>query len=60
VHDIVHTREGTGWAMKVSTYEKTRLDPSFLRDRLRAAGLTLVHDEIAAGLHTVVARKATT
>ncbi|MCX6955828.1 MAG: class I SAM-dependent methyltransferase [Verrucomicrobia bacterium] len=57
VHDIVHVRDGAGWNMKVSVFEKIRLDPAFLRDRLRAAGLTLVHDEVTAGTHTVIARK---
>lgn len=57
VHDLVHTRDGATWTQQVSTYEKIRLDPAFLRDRLRAASLTLVHDEVTAGLHTVIARK---
>lgn len=57
VHDIVHTREGDGWKQKVSIFEKIRLDPAFVRDRLRAAGLMIVHDEAAGGAHTVVARK---
>jgi SAM-dependent methyltransferase len=58
VHDLVQVRTGTGWELKISTYEKIRLDPEFLRDRLRAAGLTLVHDELSAGLHTIIARKS--
>lgn len=57
VHDLVHTREGAGWNLKVSTFEKIRLEPALVRDRLRAAGLVLVHDEVVSGVHTVIAHK---
>lgn len=58
VHDILQIREAAGWKQTVSVYEKIRLDPAFVRDRLRAAGLAIMHEDLSAGVHTVVARKA--
>lgn len=40
VHDIVHERgDDGGWRMRVSSYEKLRLDPAWVEAALRRAGL---------------------
>lgn len=57
VHDLLHTRTAEGWKLAVSTYEKVRLAPAFVREYLKSLGLTLVHDTLTAGLHTLIARK---
>ncbi len=60
VHDILHTRDATapGWKMSMSTYEKLRLAPALVRDLLLASGLTLVRDDLTAGLATFIAKRA--
>jgi SAM-dependent methyltransferase len=58
VHDLLHTRTAEGWKLAVSTYEKVRLAPDLVRECLRSLGLTLVHDNLLGGLHTVIARKS--
>ncbi len=57
VHDIVHSREAAGWRMAVSTYEKIRVAPAWVRAQLLAAGLQLIRDDLAAGLATFIARR---
>ena len=59
VHDLLHTRDSSAsdWSMTVSTFEKIRIAPTWLRAQLAAAGLTLIHDELTAGLATVIARR---
>lgn len=57
VHDIVHTRTPAGWSMAVSVYEKIRLAPTWVRDQLLDAGLTMVNFTTENGLVTLVARR---
>lgn len=58
VHDIVHTRAGDSWQTAVSTYDKIRLAPVWVRAQLATAGLVPVHDETKHGLVTLVARRS--
>lgn len=59
VHDILHLRDASTstWRQSISTYEKLRLSPAFVRAQLLAAGLTLTHNDLTAGLATFIARK---
>ena len=41
----------------VKDHYDTHLAPTWVRDRLLSAGLTLTHDTLAAGLATFIARK---
>lgn len=41
VHDLVNEREKTGWNLRVSTYPKLRIAPTWFADLLRANGLTV-------------------
>lgn len=59
VHDIVHTRDGTGWRTAISTYEKVRLAPAWVKTQLAAAGFTIIRDDLQAGLATFIARRPT-
>ncbi|WP_437708275.1 class I SAM-dependent methyltransferase [Sorangium sp. So ce448] len=56
VHDLVHTRgpEDGRWTLSASFYRKLRLAPDWVCDRLDAAGLRVIHREIARGLVTLV------
>lgn len=59
VHDLVHTRDPatSTWALAVSTLQKVRLSPAVVRAQLLSSGLTLVRDDLTAGLATFVVRK---
>lgn len=59
VHDLVHSRDPatSTWGLTVSTFQKVRLSPAVVRSQLLAEGLTLVRDDLTAGLATLVARK---
>jgi SAM-dependent methyltransferase len=62
IHDVLHSRDtaGPGWKMSLSAYEKVRLAPAFVRDQLLASRLTMIHDDLTAGLVTFIARKPLT
>ena len=47
VHDMVFTREASGWAVEKSAYTKRRLDPEKVSELLDQAGFqaTERHDE---------------
>jgi SAM-dependent methyltransferase len=58
VHDIVHTRTARGWVMTANSYPKLRLAPTWVRDRLAAAGLEVArHEPGPRGLWRTVARR---
>lgn len=45
VHDLLHSRQHDAWQLKTSSYPKLRLDPRWLADQCRTAGLDIQHDE---------------
>ena len=59
VHDLLHRRDEAGWSLSVSAYEKLRIAPAWLRERVTAAGLALDAEEQHAGFVTLSARRAT-
>lgn len=46
VHDVVHTRDGDAWQMRVGSYPKLRIAPTWLSERCQAAGLQVRHDDL--------------
>jgi len=58
VHDIVHERNGDAWRMEVSSYNKLRLDPEWVLNALRKAGMTPQASLGPRGMVQVVARVA--
>jgi hypothetical protein len=42
VHDLLHVREGVGWRLRKSAYDKLRLAPQWVERALHAAGFSRV------------------
>jgi hypothetical protein len=57
VHDLVHERTDSGWALRVSSYPKLRLDPARLAEGLRGAGLVVEQDRLPNGMSRIIARR---
>jgi heme oxygenase len=57
VHDLVHTRQHTGWSLNKSSYRKLRLGIDWLCHELAQAGLSVVSQESSGRLLAVVAVK---
>ena len=58
VSDILHERDGPQWKMSVSSYNKLRIMPEWLDDRLRRTGFAVTRDANASGMLRFVARPA--
>jgi len=56
VHDIVHERSGSTWNLKVSSYDKLRLEPGWVGKVIQDFGLEIVIDRAARGMVTIAAR----
>jgi hypothetical protein len=57
VHDLLHERRESGWAMSVSSYRKLRLSPTGVRADCAAAGLEIASVGVQNGLVTLVGRR---
>jgi SAM-dependent methyltransferase len=57
VHDLVYTREGTGWTLNKSSYPKLRLTAEVLSEQLAASGLLVDASGAAGRLSKITARK---
>jgi len=57
VTDILHQRDGSEWKMSASTYDKLRITPEWLDDRLRRSGFAVTRDINASGMLRFVAAK---
>ena len=58
VHDLVHTRSGSGWSQQASSYPKLRISPAWLTRSCREAGLEVRHDTAGpGGLRVLTATK---
>ncbi|HIF99305.1 MAG TPA: class I SAM-dependent methyltransferase [Myxococcales bacterium] len=58
VHDLVHERSPSGWALTVSSYEKLRLDPRWLTEIARESGLQIVLERTTRGLVTFAVKSS--
>jgi hypothetical protein len=57
VHDLLHERRGPSWDLRVGSYRKLRLDPRWVADRLRAAGLAVRELPRLRGMVTIVGQR---
>ncbi|OLZ74805.1 SAM-dependent methyltransferase [Streptomyces sp. IMTB 2501] len=58
VHDLIHTRTGATWELRVSAYPKLRISPAWLVECCGGLGLDVRHSaEGPRGLHVIVAVK---
>lgn len=57
VHDLIHTRNGSGWRLDKSCYRKLRLAPKDVTRTLEGLGFEIIFDGPAAGLWAISARK---
>jgi SAM-dependent methyltransferase len=57
VHDLVHTRQHTGWSLNKSSYRKLRLGIDWLGQELERAGLNVMSQDSSGRLLAVVAMK---
>jgi 2-polyprenyl-3-methyl-5-hydroxy-6-metoxy-1,4-benzoquinol methylase len=58
VHDVLHTLLDGGWQMRVSTYDKLRLDPQWLLRMAQDSGLESALGESPRGMVQLTARRA--
>jgi hypothetical protein len=57
VHDLLHQREGGSWRLHVGSYQKLRLSPAWVVDRLSALSLTVSCAQAAGGMIRIIAVK---
>lgn len=57
VHDLIYTREPTGWNLNKSCYRKLRLGSGWLADALGEAGFRVERRDVPGRLQRVVAAK---
>jgi SAM-dependent methyltransferase len=57
VHDLVYTRQATGWTLNASCYPKLRLPIAWLAEELATAGLIVASHGTAGRLQQILARK---
>lgn len=50
VTDLINERRNSGWEQKVSSYEKIRLDPVYLENALKRAGLNIGYRHTIEGM----------
>jgi SAM-dependent methyltransferase len=58
VHDLLHERSDGGWQLRVSSYAKLRLNPTWVAQHLETAGLSVERGASAGGMVRSVARRA--
>jgi SAM-dependent methyltransferase len=57
VHDLIHMRNGSEWALHKSSYRKLRLAPKWVCDELTAAGFRVQRNQHAGRLWAITATK---
>jgi 2-polyprenyl-3-methyl-5-hydroxy-6-metoxy-1,4-benzoquinol methylase len=60
VHDLLHEREDKTWRLRVSSYRKLRLSPTWVAAQLSSLGLAVSSDVMPSGMIRIGARKAST
>lgn len=58
VTDVIYSRQGTGWHIEKSCYEKLRLAPEWLAAELAARQFRVVRNEAVGRLHAITAEYA--
>jgi SAM-dependent methyltransferase len=57
VHDLIHTRDASGWRLDKSCYRKLRLAPRDVTRELETLGFEIVFDGVKARMWAIAARK---
>jgi len=57
VHDLLYQKQGDLWSFSASAYQKLRLDPHWLCDRLSEIGLKVIQNEMINGMVCIIAKK---
>lgn len=57
IHDVLHERRSGGWAMRVSAYDKLRLEPEWLKQRLEGLGFTASTEVGPSGMARITAMR---
>jgi SAM-dependent methyltransferase len=57
VFDLLYRKEGDDWKLNVSSYPKLRIDPKWLCEKIRAAKLVVLRQEMINGMICLVAQK---
>jgi hypothetical protein len=57
VHDLVYTRQGTGWSLNKSSYRKLRLGTDWVRQELTKAGFIDISQDSSGRLTAFAAAK---
>ncbi len=60
VHDLLHEREDKTWRLRVSSYRKLRLSPTWVAAQLSSLGLAVSSDVTPSGMIRIGARNAAT
>lgn len=58
VHDVLYLKEVGQWTLRVSSYPKLRLDKNWISGELCVNGFTILRDELAGGMVSIVAKKS--
>jgi SAM-dependent methyltransferase len=58
VHDLIHSRNGSGWDLRKSSYRKLRISSQDVVRQLKALGFEIEADRMAARMWAISARKA--
>lgn len=56
VHDLLHELEGNAWQLRVSSYRKLRLSPTWVAEQLSSLGLIVRRDVTPSGMVRISAR----
>jgi SAM-dependent methyltransferase len=57
VYDLLYQKEGEQWVLNASSYPKLRLNKEWVSERLGEIGLTVLSNDLANGMVSIVARK---
>lgn len=57
VHDLLHERRDAGWQLRVSSYPKLRLGPTWVADTLMRLGLVVQQDTAPNGMVRILAQR---
>jgi SAM-dependent methyltransferase len=57
VHDLVHTRQDSGWSLNKSSYKKLRLGIEWVREELSKAGFHILSEDLSGRLIALAAVK---
>lgn len=57
VYDLLHERRDVGWQLRIGSYPKLRLDPTWVAETLTGLGLAVQQDTAPDGMARILARR---